>query len=173
MSLGQTMLSAAFIVVLTVAVVNANRVIVESETETYRGEAIELGTRFAQALLIEASRKKFDHNQIDSVYQDPSAFTTPSSLGPNTGEVVSPLPDQAPFKAAAVYNDVDDYHGYQRRIDTGRIKGLLLQVEVYYVSKSYPNSKSSSKTYLKRIDVSLSHAVHIQKPMKFSAIVTY
>jgi hypothetical protein len=167
------MLSAAFIVVLTVAVVNANRVIVESETETYRGEAIEIGTRFAQALLVEASRKKFDEKQVDSTYQDPTAFTSVSSLGPESGETISPMPDKAPFMAPSVYDDIDDYHNYKREIDAGRIKGLLLSAEVYYVSKGSPNSKSSSKTYLKRIDVSLSHPVHIQKPMKFSTIVTY
>ncbi len=170
------MLSAAFLVLLTIAVMNANRLLVESETETYRGEALELASNYGQALLIEASRKKFDKNALDSVYQNKDVFTSPGSLGPESGETISPWPDIAPFKSPTVYDDLDDYNGYQRiidTVDTKRIPGFLLKVTVYYVKKSAPGTIQTSQQYLKRLDVTVEHPSYVTKPITFSTIVTY
>ena len=60
MSLGQTMISAAFFVLLTLAVLSANKMILENTKFYLREEAIEQGSNFGNALLSEILTKKFD-----------------------------------------------------------------------------------------------------------------
>ncbi len=198
MNLGQTMLSAATLVVLAALVLNANRLIIEGEKDIVRGEAYDIAVNYSQALLIEISRKKFDASTKDSVYQDPSEFTSPYSLGASWSErnavwgshyhnpysekiLPSTLsaeergqcssPDAAPFKSIAAFGDADDYHGYERVINTDVIKDLRLTVEVYYVTDNNPDSKVYSRTYFKRVIVAASHPTYL-KPIIFSALVT-
>ena len=60
MSLGQTMISAAFFVLLTLAVFSANTMILENTKYYLQEEAIEQASNFANALLGEIVKKKFD-----------------------------------------------------------------------------------------------------------------
>lgn len=194
------MLSAATLVVLAALVLNANRMIIEGERDIVRGEAYDLAVNYAQALLTEIARKKFDANTKDSVYQDPSEFTSPYSLGPNLTEASMvwgthysghdayeekilpstltaeqrgqcPFPDKAPFKSIAAFDDADDYHGYERVINSDVIQDLRLTVEVYYVTDSKPDNKIYNKTYFKRIIVIASHPTYL-RPITFSTLVT-
>lgn len=173
MNLGQTMLSAATLVVLAVLVLNANRLIVQGEKDIIKGETFDIAVNYAQALLTEISKKKFDAASKDSGYQATSEFTSPYSLGPNSGELsqISPWPDVAPFRSIAAYDDADDYHGYQRIIDTDVVQGMKLWVEVYYVSGTNPNYKTFSKTYFKRINVYVQHSTYLNT-ISFSTLVT-
>ena len=173
MNLGQTMLSAATLVVLAVLVLNANRLIVQGEEDIVKGETFDIAVNYAQALLTEVSRKKFDAASKDSGYQAASEFTSPYSLGPNSAELsqVNPWPDVAPFRSMFAYDDADDYHGYQRTIDTDVVKGLKLWVEVYYVSNTSPNTKTYSKTYFKRINVYAQHSSYLNT-ISFSSLIT-
>ena len=60
MSLGQTMISAAFFVLLTLAVLSANTMILENTKYYLQEEAIEQASNFGNALLSEILTKKFD-----------------------------------------------------------------------------------------------------------------
>src|SRR5208337_5503760 len=60
MSLGQTMISAAFFVLLTLAVLSANKMILENTKYYLQEEAIEQASNFANALISEILTKKFD-----------------------------------------------------------------------------------------------------------------
>lgn len=195
------MLSAATLVVLAALVLNANRLIIEGEKDIVRGETFDLAVNYAQALLTEIARKKFDANSKDSVYQAPSEFTSPSSLGPNSTERSAvwgshnhdpsgekllrydlppeergecPAADQSPFKSIAAFDDADDYHGYERVIDTNVIQNLRLTVEVYYVKDSSPDSKVSTQTYFKRVTVYAHQSTYLNphNPIAFSTLVT-
>ena len=172
MHLGQTMLTLGFFALLTISVMNANRMIVKSDQEMYEGEAFDYAANFAQALLSEASSKIFDVKVIDSLFQQPNKFTTPSQLGPSASESISPWPDVAPYKSIGTYNDVDDYHGYERTVDTDILKGFKVTCVVYYVTETDPDTPSSSQTYFKRVDVSLEHVEYLKK-VTYSSIVSY
>ncbi len=66
MSLGQTMISAAFFVLLTLAVLSANKMILENTNYYLQEEAIEQASNFGNALLSEILTKKFDsHVTLD------------------------------------------------------------------------------------------------------------
>jgi len=60
MSLGQTMISTAFFVLLTLAVLTANKMIIERSKNQLQLEAVEGATNLANSLLTEILTKKFD-----------------------------------------------------------------------------------------------------------------
>ncbi len=89
MSTGQTLLSIAFFVLLTVAVINANRLILDSDENFYRDEALVQASQFATALMNEVGTKEFDANVVYTRYQGNWEFTAPASLGPNSSEAAA------------------------------------------------------------------------------------
>ena len=167
------MLSAATLVVLAVLVLNANRLIVQGEKDIVEGETFDVAVNYAQGLLTEISRKKFDAASVDSGYQPTSDFTSPYSLGPNSEELsqINPWPDVVPFKSMTAYSDADDYQGYQRIINTDVVQGLKLWAEVFYVTNTNPNSKVYSKTYFKRVNVYVQHPSYLNT-ISFSTLIT-
>lgn len=179
---GQTMISAAFFVMLTVAVLSANKMVIESNKDYIQAQAIEQGTNFANALLSEILTKKFDSQVNYSYYQDESEFDSPSSMGPSSTarNYVNPggAADVAPYKSIPgpngnYFDDIDDYHGYLRTANATDISGYRLTVSVYYVKKSIPDAASSSRQYYKRIDVKVDHPLYLPRELTFSAIATY
>jgi hypothetical protein len=60
MNLGQTMLSAGALVLLTILVINAHRLVVQSGDTAVAAEAAQIGIDLAQSLLDEIQTKKFD-----------------------------------------------------------------------------------------------------------------
>ncbi len=191
------MISAAFFVLLTLAVLGANKMILENTKFYLQEEAIEQGSNFANALLGEILTKKYDHNMqsredslpppgdtsiaqvqtwmynthhLDSSnYYSPSHFQ--SVMGPPSA--IYPWPDAAPYKSMSTYKDVGAYKGYQRTANSADISGYTLTVNVYYVTKSNDSTDTGIQTYYKRIDVSVTHPTYLTKPLTFSAIATY
>ncbi len=172
MSTGQTMLTAGFFVLLIMSVISANRMMVESSQSNLEGDALNLAVDATRAVINEAQRKKFDDLLVDTLYQDPTKFTTPAALGPSSLEVITPWPDQAPFLSATTYNDFDDYNGYIRMLDIGAITGFKITCQVYYVDPKASFAKANVQTDFKRIDVNIEHPQYLKK-ITFSTIVTH
>ncbi|GEM_PF-883699 len=201
MSLGQTMISAAFFVLLTLAILSANKLILENTKYYLQEEAIEQASNFANALIGEILTKKFDsqvaldgsgnitgpYNKLNLPWpsgtsSSHSASLFDASLGANaTAEsnvMPSGNPDADPYKSiqkgsSSWFDDVDDYNGYKRIANSADIPGYLLTVSVYYVTKSNPNAPAGFQTFYKRIDVSVTHPIYLTKALTFSAIATY
>lgn len=180
------MISAAFFVMLTVAVLSANKMVLESNKDYLQAQAIEQATNFANALISEILTKKFDMNVAsNTTYYAPSAFTDPTALGAAASDAnyVMPggNPDVAPYKSIPpsgtyCFDDVDDYNNYERTANASDISGYHLKVSVYYVSKNSPDVPIltyAGQTYYKRIDVTVDHPLYLPKKLKFSTIATY
>lgn len=174
------MVTAGFFVLLTIAVISANRMVIESNKDYLKTEAVEQATNFANALIGEILTKKFD-SQVDYSYYQ-AAYEFDYAMGPasNAANYVNPggAPDVVPYKSVLAtsgnyFDDMDDYHGYKRTANSADISGYLLTVSVYYIRKSSPNTSSGTQTYFKRIDVTVSHSVYLPKNLTFSAIATY
>ena len=203
MSLGQTMISAAFFVLLTLAVLSANKMILENTKYYLQEEAIEQGSNFANALIAEILTKKFDSRvtldvsgKVTGPYNSsnlpwPSGvdystradlFDAAGNMGTSAGTENNVMPggnpDVVPYRSIrgdspSWFDDVDDYKGYVRTANSADISGYRLTVNVYYVSKANPNAATSYQTYYKRIDVSVTHPIYLTKALTFSAIATY
>ncbi len=188
MGLGQTMLTTMFLVLLTMAVVNANRLIIDRDILFYEQEAYKQAGILANALLQEIVRKKFDSkvtgvNDTDkAVYMDSSLFDAPNSLGPSStaSAYVNPggAADTYPYKSIVntngnFFDDIDDYKGYKRLSNAGSLDSFILTVNVYYVDVSNLNVNAYSRNYRKRIDVTVSNSKYLKKNLVFSTIAAY
>jgi len=174
MSLGQTMISIATLVALTIMVVTSQRYLIEGQKEEVSAECLDLATMQCEALLAEISRKLFDANTTYDYYQSTSEFTGAYSLGPSSAEraSVSPWPDLKPYKSNTAFGDVDDYNAYERTVNTDLITGIRLTVQVYYVSEDNPTTQVYYTTYMKRVVVTAQHTTYLQ-PVSFSTVVAY
>lgn len=174
MSLGQTMLSIATLVALTIMVVTSQRFLVEGQKEAITAECLDLAAMHSEALLAEASRKRYDVNVTYDYYQPRYEFTGAYSMGPSSFErsQVVPWPDMAPFKSNATFSDVDDYNNYERIVNTQLVSGLRFTVKIYYVSESDPEQIVWTQTYLKMIEVTAHQEMYLE-PVTFSTIVSY
>ncbi|MCX6120517.1 MAG: hypothetical protein NTX44_02720 [Ignavibacteriales bacterium] len=178
MNLGQSILAAAALIAITILVISANRLIVQSQQDEYRSIAFNQASEIASALMNEALSKKFGTNVNPAYYQPPSEFTDPSALGPEGSEPrfsVS-IPDTATttstFRSLGSYNDFDDYNGYVRKVNTPALNGFIATCTVTYVQSGNLNVVSTSKGYFKRIVVTVQHPVYLS-PISFSAVKTY
>jgi hypothetical protein len=173
-----------FLVLLTLAVISANRLILDRQTSFYEQEAYKQSAILANALLQEIVRKKFDSNVDTSAfgYMDSSLFVTPAQLGPspsaahyvNPGGVADTFPYKSINNATSNYfDDVDDYKGYKRSANAGSLTGFILTVNVYYVNLNNLDVNAGARTYRKRIDVTVSNSKYLKKDLLYSTIVAY
>jgi hypothetical protein len=181
MGMGQTMLTSAFLVLLTIAVMNANKMIVDRDFNYYEQEALKHAGVLANNLLDEIVRKKYaGEADTSGVYQLRTAFTSALGPGATAANYVNPdgAADTFPFKSVRgdtpdYFDDIDDYKGYVRSADAGNITGFILTVNVLYVNPLSPNITVSTQQYLKRIDVTVSHPTYLNKNLLFNRIVSY
>lgn len=177
MSLGQTMLSIATLVALTVMVVTSQRYLIEGQKESLSAESIDLASGAAESLLWEITKKDFDASMDYSKLQPTNEFTAPGSLGPRSIERSQlppyPLPDTSNFRSFSAYNDIDDYDGYYRKVDTELLKGIELRVRVFYVANPSTTSLSSVTTYYKRVEVTVQEMTPYLPEMKFTIVISY
>ncbi|MGB2869702.1 MAG: hypothetical protein WBD36_14695 [Bacteroidota bacterium] len=172
--MGQTMITVAFLVLLTYLVLSANRLLLDSESSSLSSQAEQTSVDLVDALLAEVGRKKYDQKVSSGDTVKPT-FTAPASLGPETGESFT-VPESAPFQSGTKYNDVDDYNGYSRIVDATQIKGFILRVRVYYVQDArHTTTPYTGSPYpdFKRIDVSVEHPLYMPSATTYSRIFTY
>lgn len=187
MGLGQTMITSAFLVLLTIAVMNANKMVLDQDYNYYQHKAFEQSSILATALLDEISKKKFD-SSVDTAsvgYYPSSYFDGPGSMGPSStaANYVNPYgrPDSSYLSAyksirgdnGNYFDDIDDYKGYYRLVNTSDISGFNLTVNVYYVSQSNPDLAVWYRTYLKKVDVLVTQYPYLQNGLTYSRVIAY
>jgi len=197
MGLGQTMLTSAFLVLLTIAVMSANKMMVDQDYNFYEQEAFKQASVLGNNMLGEISRKRFDELVDTSlaVYLPVTGFST--SLGPDgtiwdfvflngeyrTFSSTTTLLDRntsIPYASLMYFDDVDDYNGYSRRANTRLFTGVVasenaftISVRVFYVSPASPDAPSSSRTYLKKVVASVTHPVYLRDTLQLSTVIAY
>jgi hypothetical protein len=122
------------------------------------------GLALAQSVIDEAKAKVFDQS-VNGVASVPlSAMTSPASLGPEGAGETFAYPDNltssAPYSSvnpgylsAVKFNDVDDYNGYSRTVNTPRAEGYQIRVSVKYASETAPDSVKNARTFCKVMTV--------------------
>jgi hypothetical protein len=172
------MLMVMFFGLLMVMFINAYRTLSDADTTLMTSEAVKTATDLGRSLMSEILTKKFDRfsNPAAAQYNN-SSFTPPGSLGRESGETIT-LPDRNPYQSIGNYNDVDDYNGYTRLVDsTNGLNGFKDSVVVYYVDVNGTKSTLSIQWY-KQIEVWITQNPYL-KPnsgtttwLKFYSIVT-
>ena len=169
-----------FLVLISVAIINVNKMVTDKDTSFYEKKAIEQAGSLATSLLDEISKKKFD-STVDTNYTgyvSSSTFDAPASMGASAAALAYVNPGGAsdsytPFRSItnAYFDDVDDYDGYVRTATSGGLPGFRLWVSVYYVNAS--SVTSGVRTYYKKVDVNVSNTIYMADTLTFSTVVTY
>lgn len=123
----------------------------------------------AQSIIDEAKTKAFDKKTVDltSSIAAPESCTAPVSLGRDGAELTSVPPTDTlvktnPYSASSPgyrsmdkFDDIDDYNGYKRLVNTARAEGYTVAVTVNYASTTYPDSTKNTQTFCKVLRVTV------------------
>ncbi len=143
----------------------ANRLMIGNNQIASQNEYYITGLALAQSVLDEAKTKWFDQVTHDNpnTTVPRATLTNPTALKPETGEIIitpDTLTSASPYSAtnkgymsAVKYNDVDDYNGYSRIVNTPRAENYKVMVAVNYASETNPDTPSTTQTYCKRMVV--------------------
>ena len=107
----------------------------------------------AQRIIEEAKTRKFD------LFAPPQDFTAPWSLGP------------ANYESYPLVNDVDDYHRFDRTINTPQ-GPYRVQVQVYYVEETNIDHIVSHRTNYKKMTVTVT-SDYLSHPIVLNHVFSY
>ena len=186
--MGQTIISAGLIVIVTIAVINANRLVINSQTTKLEAQARLEAADIAMELITEARRRRFDERADTVYYQATSQFMSYNLLGrdslrwtyisgswystPDTTEMFS-RPDRSPYLSLSRYDDFDDYNGYVRTVSSTTLTNYSVWCRVYYATQTYPDRLTTSKTYVKTMEVYVTHPQYLRDTVRISMTKTY
>ena len=111
----------------------------------------------ADDMIEEIKQKAFDERTIDFITPNASQLTLP--LGKETGE------------AWPNFNDVDDYEDYHKQVGLPYLETYDINVHVFYVEKDDPDTESSTQTFYKKVEVTVT-SNNMSLPVVLSFIFT-
>ncbi|HLF20451.1 MAG TPA: hypothetical protein VI704_06655 [Bacteroidota bacterium] len=173
--MGQTMLIIGAFALLSVLTLSVNQTLLTTQTVGLEMEANLTALSVAQSLMDEITTQEFDERTTTGLkIYTPSEMTDLGDLGPEAGETEITWVDTAyynnggsiaaydnggvfyDFKSRDYYDDVDDYHGYRRKVWDNRMGYFDVAVRTGYVNEDTPDSASSVRTNQKIIIISVS-----------------
>ncbi len=157
----QMMLSIAAMIFLSMLILNVHSSTTDKLIILYTNEAVIEATAIAQAVFEEIQTKAFDEVTTSSAAKERDLLTPVVSLGKDTSEVVY-----------TDFDDIDDYNGLSIA-DTANVMGQFnLAVWVYYVDETSPYDSSGTRTYIKRVDVSITNE-SLPTTLTFKKLISY
>ncbi|MCC6549326.1 MAG: hypothetical protein IT279_04575 [Ignavibacteriaceae bacterium] len=124
-------------------------------------QALFTGTGIAQSLLEEVLSREFDEVTLTRMLTIPDSLTAPWSLGKESGETV-----------VTTFDDVDDYHNYTKTDSLDLFGSFNMLVTVHYIVSMDPDTKSASRTFMKRVDVKM-YNIYIADTLTVNGIKAY
>jgi len=162
MNTGQTLMVLMALVLLSGVILGVNRLLISKTSTMLEAEANLTAVSVAQSMMDEIQTQAYDKATVGAkVFNDSSKFVASGSLGPDGNDPAGvTLPDTAnasgQFKSVTGYDDVDDYNGYKRLVNTS-MGTFAVIATVYYVSESNPNLWQSTQSFYKKIVVTVRH----------------
>ena len=162
---GNMLLTIGSLVLFGMFLSLTNKLMIGNNQIATQNEYYIAGLSLAQSIIDEAKTKAFDEKTFSGSVSSRSALTSPDSLTRDgVSEKAVPLPDTlssvSPYSStnkgylsSIRFNDIDDYNGYTRLVNTPRAEGYKLSLSVNYASETSPDLSSASKTYCKKMTV--------------------
>lgn len=160
MNTGQTMLTIAAMFLLSVLILRSNRIFMTTNSVMLDTKFAVLGTSIATSIIEEANNKAFDQSTDTSSVYNLNELTNSGSLGPEVDEVYE------------VFNDIDDYNGYTGVDSSMPSAKFNIDCSVFYVTSSNLNDINASKTWNKKITVTIS-SESMTDTIRMSSIFSY
>jgi len=157
----QMMLSIGAMIFLSMLILNVHSSTTDKLIILYSNEAVIEATGIVQAVFEEIQTKAFDENTISDAAKERNLLTPVGSLGKDSSEVVY-----------TDFDDIDDYSGLSIT-DSANVMGKFdLAVLVYYVDETSPYDSSSTRTYIKRVDISITNE-SLPTTLTFKKLISY
>ena len=137
MGTGETLFVLCAMILLGIIALSINATIIDSDSWVTNSQYSILAINVGQELFEEAGGKQFDENSV------PSNFTPAVALGPEAGEINRSL-----------FDDIDDYDGYQDAVSTA-MGACSIGVVVNYVLPNSTDTPSPVVTSFKKVTVTV------------------
>jgi MSHA pilin protein MshD len=160
MNTGQMMLTLGALMLLSFLALRMNTNLLSTEELMQNSKYGVLGISLATSLIEEANLKAFDKNSVDSSLTNVNELTAVGSLGKESGET---YPD---------FDDFDDFNNYTRIDSTMPSAVFDIACKVVYVSSTNPDVTSSSRTWNKKITVSVT-SKNMTDTVRVSSVFSY
>ncbi len=160
MNTGEMMLTLGAMVLLSLLILRMNNVMLSSEDAIFNSKFSIVATSIASSIIEEASGKAFDENTISGFTGGLNNLTPSGQLGPESGE------------SYPVFNDFDDYNNLQLQDTTKSSAVFNVSCKVTYIDPLTPDIKTGSRTWNKKITVTVS-SVSMKDTMQISSIFSY
>lgn len=139
----QSMLAIGSLFLLSMVSLNFNSALLQSNTAEIENKVYLTAFSLADDLIEEIKQKNFDEKTLLFPTVNRSTLTPVLALGKES--------EVYPY-----FDDIDDYNNFSRDADAPHSESYHISAKVYYVSESDPDSKSTSQTFHKRVDVTVS-----------------
>lgn len=140
----QTFLTLGAMIFLTMTSFRFNTVILENSTIEMENKVMLTAFSLADDMIEEIKVRAFDQATIKFPTASLGNLTTTDNLGPETGET---YPN---------FNDIDDFNGYTKYVTAPHAEDYYVTTKVQYVNETNPDQVSSSRTYYKKVTVTVS-----------------
>lgn len=150
---------------LSILALSFNRTMFNSMTLGLEMEATLNAISIASSMMDEIMAKDFDEEVTGGrrayAFSD---VTLPANLGPDAGESISGTDSSywtggafTDFASKLTFDDIDDYHLYQRQVRDPRLGIFTVIDSVNYCDETNPSVDLTTATFFKRVTVAVSH----------------
>ncbi|MFQ5707793.1 MAG: hypothetical protein ACE5HO_10110 [bacterium] len=156
----ELLLMIGAIMIFGITVLTTNQYVVDQNEAALRREFEYYSISLAQSYIEEGKTKAFDANVIDASPLVPSGFTGSGALGPEAGEVYPG------------FDDVDDFNGLTA-VDSTKRSVFYASIQVGYVQEADPETVVGTKTFYKKMTVSVTDSSYMDSPAQLSYVFGY
>jgi hypothetical protein len=166
------LLTIGGLILLGTFILYANGLLFDNARIAQNNEFVICAISLAQSVIDEAKTKSFDEATTTGSVSLTSALS--STLGREIGETLS-TPDTVQGSipvSASRFDDVDDYNGYVRVVNTARAENYNISTVVSYASETCPDSLKGFRTFCKKMDVTIT-SPFFSHPVQMSYAFVY
>lgn len=155
------MLVIGSIFLITILILNFYTANTNQMSISVNNEAIITAAGIGQAMIDNILTRAFDEATISQSVNTVDSLATAIALGPDAGEVYT-----------YQFDDVDDFKNFAAVDSSTRLSNYDISVDVNYVVKLTPGTISASRTFTKRIDVTV-WSQYLPDTLTISHVIAY
>lgn len=159
MNTGQMIMTICAMILLSTIVLRVNTTNLNNESVRDRAQYGVLATSIATSIIEEAQSKAFDHNTDTNTVSSVNELST--TLGPETGET------------EATFNDFDDFNGFTKKDSSMPSAIFDIACQVVYVDENNVNGSTTSKTWHKKLNITIISETSPPDTFRTSSIFSY
>lgn len=148
MNTGQMLLATGALILMGTTIITINRMYSRQGQILQQTEIGIYAISLATSLIEEAAGQNFDEATVNDVVTSTTSLTSASLLRPESDETTTPA-------STTNFDDFDDYNGLILGVKIAGVDSFVIKSRVYYVKDSNPSINISTRTWFKRMDVSV------------------